>query len=155
MATFHRWGRALSLTALLPILLFRSAAGESLVLHQHGVRGAHLHFLDDCELSSGAAGSPQFGHGESPTPPSLIVLEDVRILLVVSIGSIVVITPQSTSDESNELSVSIDWSPLSVAASIVEFQGYPASLLLALGVPPKVGHAAVSGIVLRNHALLV
>ena len=150
-----RLGRVLLVSALMSSTLVKSAVGEALVLHQHGCRDAHLHVLGDGELSSGAAGSSQYGHCKRPKLPSLTAPEDVRILLVVTTGSKFVLTPRSASGDPERPFSPIHGGLLPSTATIVELQEPPTALCLAFRPPAEVGHTSIPGILLRNHALLV
>jgi len=147
----HRLGRILLVSAMMSSTLAKSAVGEALVLHEHGVLRAHLHVLGFGDLFSNVAKSSWFGHCPSPKPALQSASPRVRILAIVTTGSVFVSTPRSAGNDAAGAD-SLSSCPL---VSIAGSQGAPTLDSPAFLCPARLGRTACTVILLRNHTLLL
>jgi hypothetical protein len=146
-----RLGRVLLVSALMSSTLVKSAVGEALVLHQHGVRRAHLHVLGYGDLLSTAAWSSRFGHSPCPKLALQTASQRVRILAIVTTGSIFLSAPRGAGiDETGVVSFQ-NCPPFSIAGP-QEPPGVDSSAFLCSACS---GRTASAVILLRNHTLLI
>ncbi len=150
-ATCCRLGRLLLVLALLSTALISGAVGDAIVLHQHGVRRAHLHVLAYGDLRSNAAWSSRFGHGSRPDLALQSCSQGVRILAIVTIGSVFVATPRGAGiDEAGPVS------PLNCPLVAIAEPQEPSSVnFSSILCAACVGRTASAVILLRNHTLLL
>lgn len=144
-------GRILLMSALVGSLLVTTAVGEALVLHQHGFRGTHLHLLGWGDLRSHAAWSSRFGHASNPRSSHRSVSQHVRIVAVISIGSVFVPTAEGEYTVPKHQSTS----PLCTALlnPPTEKPLVRDSQIAIFSVPLDQSASAI--LLLRNHALLI
>lgn len=144
--TAYHFARLALVGALICTYAIRSAAGDALVLHQHGPRRAHLHVLGYTELLHNAAWSPRSGH--LPTPPLVApcATSGVRILAMVITGP--TFAPELNGPEDSLLS----------QRSAISIEGaFEMSRTTSFGNADLNPHArtASTAILLRNHSLLL
>ena len=150
-STSRRFDRALLVSALLLSTPVKGAMGVALVLHQHGIRRAHLHVLGYGDLVSAAASSTRFGHSPCPKPSLQSASMGVRILAVVTTGSVFVSTARGAGiDEAG-----LEFCQNCPLISIAEPQAPPGADSLAYLFSACSGRTASAVILLRNHTLLI
>jgi len=145
-----RLGRILLVSALMLSVLVSSAVGETVVLHQHGARRAHLHVLGSGDLLSAAAWSSRFGHIPNPRFALQSAPQRVRILAIVKIGSVFLSTPPGAGMDETGLISSQNCPPFSIAG-LQDLPAVDTSTYLC----PAVGRTASAVLLQRNHALLI
>ena len=145
-------GRVLLVLGLIcSIPVSGSAQGEALVLHSHGSSRVHLHLLGFWDVLSNAASSSTFGHSSLHDRFRELESGDVRILAIISTGSVCLLTP----DDSGILKVGLSL-----------LQTFPLGSAAELQVPRIVGDTtafdfttlgrrATAVLLQRNHTLLI
>lgn len=115
--------RTILVPALISAVFISSTVAEGFVLHQHGVRRAHLHALGRGDLLSNAPSSPKFGHSRSPTRAIRSTSEQVRILAVIRTGSVFVSTSSDSGADADlfGLQNSPNYETVSGHESLVDF----------------------------------
>ncbi len=145
-----RLGRVLLVSALMPSVLVKSAVGDVLVLHQHGLRRAHLHVLGSGDFLSAAASS-RFGHSPLTQPLLQSASQNVRVLAVVAIGSVFVFGPHGSGIAEVGL-LSLQNGPLVLSTGLQEA---PIINSPQFSLPAQFGRTASAVLLLRNHTLLL
>lgn len=136
---------------MMPSVLATSAVGEALVLHQHGIRGVHLHLLGNGDLRSNAARSAAFGHRSQAVPTLQSESRGARILAVIPTGSLFVSGSQGEEVVKAGLPVPLD-SPVVLPVGSSTLSAVR-SLQNVIVVPR--GRTASAVILNRNHTLLL
>ena len=149
--TCCRLGRLLLVLALFSTALVRNAVGDALILHQHGLRRAHLHILGYGDLRSNAAWSSQFGHRSRSEPALPSASQGVRILAIIATGSVFISSARGAGSEGIALVPSQN--PL--VLSIAEPQRLPGVDSLSIFCTACFGRTASAVILRRNHTLLI
>lgn len=144
-------GRLLLAIALCTGTFVSSAVGAGLVLHQHGLLGAHLHILGQSDFFANAAWSSQFGHPSDSTIAVVSASEPVQVVAILKTASKLGWTPGSE-DDGKSLFVSTIKSLSADQTGPAEQQAaaLPSNLSAAW-----TGPSAPISIVLRSHTLLI
>ncbi|MBI3835449.1 MAG: hypothetical protein HY287_14070 [Planctomycetes bacterium] len=143
-------GRFLLVSALVSSVLVTSAVGEGLVLHQHGVRAAHLHSLAFGDLQSGAAWSAKFGHPTSSKPTIESEPKNARVLAIVTTCMIFATSPRGTD------AVDVHWFSHPTNPILVAAEPHQPPMDASFSVPLASSGETVSAVArLRNHTFLI
>lgn len=146
-----RPGRVLLIASLMFSTLVTSVVGQAMVLHQHGERRAHLHVLGCGDPLSAAAWSSRFGHTKRPQFKLQSASQRVRILAIVTTGSVFLSKPRSTEIDASSLISHHNCS--SVLTSELQCpQAFDRPAFFSLS---EVDRTASSVIILRTHTLLI
>ena len=150
-STLDRLGQLLLALILCTATFVSSAVGAGLVLHQHGVRGAHLHLLGQTDSLVSAAWSPQFGHAAASTPSFVSAFEPVKVVAIILTASKLGWAPGGMDDgEVRSVSTTKCLSSDQAGSAVQHAAAWPAKLSAAWAGP-----GAPINIVLRSHTLLI
>ncbi len=128
-----------------------SAVGAGLVLHQHGLRGAHLHLLGQADPLVSAAWSAQFGHASAFTPSFFSASEPVKVVAIILTASKLGWALGGADDgEVRSTSTTKCLSADQTGSAEQHAAAFPANLSAAW-----TGPSAPISIVLRSHTLLI
>lgn len=150
-STLDRLGQLLLAMVLSTATFVSSAVGAGLVLHQHGLRGAHLHLLGQTDPLVGAAWSAQFGHASACASPSVSTSEPVKVVAIILTPSKLGWVPGDADDgEVRSVSTTKCLSADQTGSPDQHAVAIPANLSAAW-----TGPSAPISIVLRSHTLLI
>lgn len=144
--TEFRFARPALFGALICTHALGGVTGDAIVMHEHGLRKAHLHVLGYTEVLYDVASSPRFGH--PPTTPFAgpSAFSGVHILAILITGP----TFAPESNEPDDILLGQDF-----AISKVGAVDMPRTTSFVHANPSPQPRTASTAILLRNHTLLL